>query len=388
MASYSLFIFNHDGMYMLSIFQSGDWETVKVAISLSDHAKYIPTSLNDDQLDEAFAGPCSLAYAILNDNPAILLRRVLRILILNPDATMMAHGLDVFGMLPALLGDPDCLVHVCMAGKRPGQLTGSDSTYICDSSNTVSIFHVEPSQFVSSNTIEDNFDLVFYLAPSSTGSPLPYLTGISEVIASDIPVLLLPRPWLLASLVIRDTPWSWASQYKDERIPTRAEVNSLFLSAACLDDEHLSATIAVHPRWANVIDNRGHGLVHIATMYGNTEALHALNSAGADFDVLDANGLSPLHYAISQQCYHTADTLLTLGADPDIRLPNKKPPVLDAAMRKDVHAVLLLLESGANPNEEDGDGVSLTDMLPTLLSMADGLFDPIRCALRGVIEYD
>ncbi len=98
--------------------------------------------------------------------------------------------------------------------------------------------------------------------------------------------------------------------------------------------------------------------LYLATVHGHLDIIQALVSAGADVDIKNAEGRTPLHYA----AHHYAalgmmQTLLNAGADPNAQGPDDST-ALHWAMRhrnsQDAAAIMeALLDDGADPTVKD-----------------------------------
>ena len=72
----------------------------------------------------------------------------------------------------------------------------------------------------------------------------------------------------------------------------------------------------------NKLNEDGIAVIHFAAMVGSTIAIEPLLKYGADIDLKDIRGNTPLHYAYIMKRFEFADTALHLGAN--INLLNKK----------------------------------------------------------------
>lgn len=69
------------------------------------------------------------------------------------------------------------------------------------------------------------------------------------------------------------------------------------------------------------------GLAHAAVAnLGNPQAVRQVVQAGADANLVDANGRTPLHFAIEAQANTAIEILLAVGADPDIQTGSGQSP--------------------------------------------------------------
>jgi ankyrin repeat protein len=80
----------------------------------------------------------------------------------------------------------------------------------------------------------------------------------------------------------------------------------------------------------NVIESNGLTPLHMAVIVGDVEIVEALASGGADVDAVEYNGCTPLHAAASQGFLEIAKILVDGGADISIE-NNKKQTPLDLA---------------------------------------------------------
>lgn len=75
---------------------------------------------------------------------------------------------------------------------------------------------------------------------------------------------------------------------------------------------------------ANLRDSKGDSLVMLAGYHGHTELVRELAARGADLDMLNDRGQSPLAGAVFKADAPTVDALLELGADPDLGTPSAR----------------------------------------------------------------
>lgn len=75
--------------------------------------------------------------------------------------------------------------------------------------------------------------------------------------------------------------------------------------------------------------------------------------AGANVNVRDANGMTPLHLCSNERC---VERLLEAGADPNARNLQGETPLVAAVQYNMAPKIQLLLEAGADPYLVDGQG--------------------------------
>ncbi|NPA12491.1 MAG: ankyrin repeat domain-containing protein, partial [Aquificae bacterium] len=114
-------------------------------------------------------------------------------------------------------------------------------------------------------------------------------------------------------------------------------------------------------------DKNGFTILHLAVLEGSTDVVSALLKAGANPNVKDREGKTPLHYAVinaSDLRSNTAkiEVLLKAGADPNAQDKYGNTP-LHYIFAKDLYLekfklknIVLLLKYGANPNIKNNKG--------------------------------
>ncbi len=97
---------------------------------------------------------------------------------------------------------------------------------------------------------------------------------------------------------------------------------------------------------------------HAASAEGDTSAVRALLSQGADPNVVDDHGLSALHHAVLGGRLETVRVLIERGANPDAKGTVGREgaawtPLHLAAVHNQVECARFLLEAGADPDPAD-----------------------------------
>jgi len=108
----------------------------------------------------------------------------------------------------------------------------------------------------------------------------------------------------------------------------------------------------------NVKDDYGRTPLHVAAEKGEVEIVKLLLEKGADVNVKNNNGQTPLHYAASGGYTEIVKLLLERGADVNVKNKNVSTPLHDAAFGGYTEIVKLLLERGADPEIKDGLGLT------------------------------
>jgi ankyrin repeat protein len=96
--------------------------------------------------------------------------------------------------------------------------------------------------------------------------------------------------------------------------------------------------------------------MHVAATNGNLQIAAILIKAGADINLRDKIGSTPLDDAAEHGRLEMLKLLLDVGAIVDAENKNGMTPLMFAAKSGDVEAVRALLAHGANPNKSDYTG--------------------------------
>jgi hypothetical protein len=94
----------------------------------------------------------------------------------------------------------------------------------------------------------------------------------------------------------------------------------------------------------------------------DAERIKKLLEEGADPNIRDGDGNTPLHFAASKGCAEVARLLLEHGADPNAQDKNGETPLHVAAFNGHVDVVRLLLEHRADPTVKNKDGDTPLDI--------------------------
>jgi ankyrin repeat protein len=106
----------------------------------------------------------------------------------------------------------------------------------------------------------------------------------------------------------------------------------------------------------NVKDLDGHTPLHIAAEQCRADLAELLLKHGADPNAKNVRGKTPLHRAVWERCGAVVELLLRHGADPNARDADGETPLHKAVSVSDVALVELLLRHGADPNARDKEG--------------------------------
>ncbi|KAJ4257424.1 hypothetical protein NW762_008548 [Fusarium torreyae] len=111
------------------------------------------------------------------------------------------------------------------------------------------------------------------------------------------------------------------------------------------------ATLVIHMKARiNAIDNDGQSALHLSAASDvlEDETLPALINAGADINLIDYNGQTPLLVAIQHGRWSAAAKLVQSGADLEVRLPDGKTALHLAITMRNQEFTQVLISRGAN----------------------------------------
>ncbi|CAA7265504.1 unnamed protein product [Cyclocybe aegerita] len=112
----------------------------------------------------------------------------------------------------------------------------------------------------------------------------------------------------------------------------------------------------------NSSDSDGKAALHRAVWWNgenSTATIDLLLDAGADINILDASGHTPLWEAASKSVPPVIAHLLKRGAKVDFRSPESTTPLMEACLHNSTVAVAILLADGADPNASAPDDTPL-----------------------------
>lgn len=114
----------------------------------------------------------------------------------------------------------------------------------------------------------------------------------------------------------------------------------------------------------------GEGALHIVTARRDAVWLRFLLAKGANPNVADKNGVSPLQLASNLGWSEGVEILIGKGASVDQTNSAGETPLIAAVHRRDVALVRALLQAGANPDRSDNSGRSARDYAKLLGSQS------------------
>lgn len=126
-----------------------------------------------------------------------------------------------------------------------------------------------------------------------------------------------------------------------------------------------AVTEAVERPGSTVINARdltsGETALHIVTERRDVTWLRFLTGKGADPNIADKRGRTPLQVAASMGFVDGAEVLLAAGARVDPTDRTGETPLIAAVHQNNLPLVRLLLKSGASPNHADNSGRTALD---------------------------
>ena len=125
------------------------------------------------------------------------------------------------------------------------------------------------------------------------------------------------------------------------------------------------ATTALNEPGTTVVNARdlvtGETALHIVTQRRDLVWIKFLAQRGANANIADKNGVTPLQIAANLGFIEGIEELLERGARIDVTNAAGETPLISAVHRRDIAMVRLLLEKGANPDHNDNSGRSARD---------------------------
>jgi uncharacterized protein len=104
--------------------------------------------------------------------------------------------------------------------------------------------------------------------------------------------------------------------------------------------------------------SNGRTALHIATQRRDIPWLAFLANKGANPNIADNRGVTPLMLASQLGFFEGVDTLIKAGARVDEPNETGETPLISAVLRRDIDMMRILLQAGADPDRSDNSGRS------------------------------
>jgi ankyrin repeat protein len=166
-----------------------------------------------------------------------------------------------------------------------------------------------------------------------------------------LPLLLLAAPIAAATFVASPAQAQFSESYK-------------FLEAV-KKKEGEKVTAAIDEPGSTIINTRdittGEGALHIVVARRDTAWLQFLIAKGANVNIRDNKGVTPLVLAVRLNFLEGVELLIAKGARVDEANAAGETPLITAIHNRNVPLLRILLKAGANPDRADNSGRSARD---------------------------
>lgn len=168
-----------------------------------------------------------------------------------------------------------------------------------------------------------------------------------------------------------------------EAVRRRADSLDVFEAAAFGDVDRLTELLADEPSLVSSYSGDGFTALHFAAFFGRYEAAALLIERGAEVDAFGRGWMTgtAMHSAVSRLQSDVVRILLDAGANPNVRQSAGWTPLHAAAMNGDLTSVERLLASGTDPTATNEEGRSVADLANE--SGDDATAERIRSAVQA-----
>lgn len=141
---------------------------------------------------------------------------------------------------------------------------------------------------------------------------------------------------------------------------------------AVKDRDGDAVTAALNEPGSTVVNARdlssGETALHLVTARRDLTWVRFLIQRGANPNIRDKSGTSPLQLAVRLGFLEGVEALIKGGADIDVNDSAGETPLIASVHRRDIPLVRLLLEKGASPDRTDNSGRSARDYVDLMAS--------------------
>jgi ankyrin repeat protein len=147
-------------------------------------------------------------------------------------------------------------------------------------------------------------------------------------------------------------------------IAARRQQLDVFEAAALGQAEHVAACCDKQPELIDSYSPDGFQPLHLAAFFAHADVVDVLLSRGADVDAVaqNASRVRPLHSAVAGRNAAVARRLIEGGADPNVQQHGGWTPLQAAAQHGDGELVQYFLDHGADPSSRSNDGKTAADL--------------------------
>ena len=141
----------------------------------------------------------------------------------------------------------------------------------------------------------------------------------------------------------------------------------LFEAAALGLSDRVRELVSEDPRAVAARSPDGFTSLHLAAYFGGADTVRFLLEKGSDIDSVAENTskVRPLHSGVAGGSFDVVEALLEAGAEHDVRQEGGFTPLMGAAVGGSAEMVRALLSAGADPSALTDDGQSALDLART-----------------------
>jgi uncharacterized protein len=149
-----------------------------------------------------------------------------------------------------------------------------------------------------------------------------------------------------------------------DAVKKRVDALDVFEAAAFGDVDRLTVLLEEDPPLVTSYSGDGFTALHFAAFFGRFEAAELLIQRGAEVDAFGRGWMTgtAMHSAVSRLHSHVVRILLEAGANPNVRQSAGWTPLHAAAANGDLASVDLLLDAGADFTATNDEGRSVGDL--------------------------